>query len=181
MKILRKIIKISRIVILTICGLLCLFFGTYIVKRIVNENEAVFVCGIGFFRVRSGSMENEIMIGDMVVVCKRNESKYQEGMVVTYQTEDMRTPTTHKIVKRDDRTITTRGIANNADDTPFDVKYIMGEVKFVWHGFDGFMNWLRSAYGILTLLLGAALIFMTSILIDKKIMNEDNQKGGIKR
>lgn len=182
MKALRRIIKITRIVFLILCGLLIMFFGTYIAKRLIHKNDPTLVCGIGFFDVETGSMEDEIMIGDLVVVIKRSSKKYQVGMDVTYVTSDMKKPTTHRIVNRDGDIITTRGIANNVDDAPIDVKDILGQVRFVWHGFDGFMAWLRSAYGILTIILGATLIFMTSTLIDKKIMNVENKnkdgKGG---
>ena len=77
-------------------------------------------------------------------------------MVVTYILPTDKTPTTHKIVKIEGNTITTRGIneeTNNTDDAPFDVSCIIGKVVTVWHGYGNIRNFVTNPMGIISILI----------------------------
>jgi signal peptidase len=82
--------------------------------------------GTGVAVVLSGSMEPELSIDDLVLVRQTNDYKLDD--IVVFQ--DGRTLVVHKIIKVDGNMVTTKGTANNTEDSPIDVKYIKGEV--VW-------------------------------------------------
>lgn len=176
MSVVKKIISVLRIALIAILSIIALFFVIFICKRVINKNKPTSVFNIGFYQVRSWSMYDYLSVGDLVVVVKIDDDKYCEGMVVTYLTDEMKIPVTHKIVKREGDIITTRGInseTNNSDDTPFDVKYIIGEVKCVWKGFEKFVNFIKSPLGIVTIFLGVICIFGIGYYIDIKVMKKE--------
>lgn len=178
MKTIKIVIKSFRIFLFVILSLMIVFFSTYIIKRLINKDKPVSVFNIGFYEVSSWSMYDYLSLGDLVVVVGRNSDKYTEGMVITYLTEDMNTPVTHKIVKREGDIITTRGInteTNNTDDEPFDVKYVIGEVKIVWHGFRSFMNFIKSPAGIIFSFLLISTIIAGSYFVDTKILKNETK------
>lgn len=180
MNVIKKIISILRIVLISILSLVILFFAIFICKRLINKDKPTTVFNIGFYQVSSWSMYDYLSVGDLVVVVKNDDEKYCEGMVVTYLTDEMKTPVTHKIVKREGNIITTRGInseTNNSDDTPFDVKYIIGEVKYVWRGFGTFVNFIKSPLGVITIILGLIVIFGIGYYLDTKDTKKEEERN----
>ena len=169
---LKIIYKIVSFLIAGLFLIIFIFFSIYLVKRIINKDKPTTVFGIAFFEVASGSMEPEIYIGDLVVTRKIKEEDYQVGMTVTYLLPDTKTPVTHKIVKRDGNTITTRGIneqTNNTDDEPFDVTYIIGKKIAILPKYYKFVNFIKSPIGIIAFAIGGFLVIEGYFYIDKKI------------
>lgn len=176
MKALKISFKVLKYIIMSVLLLIIAFFAIYIVKRLITKDKTASVFNISFYEVSSWSMYDYLSVGDLVVVVKEDASEYKEGMVVTYLTEKMNTPVTHKIVKREGDIITTRGInaeTNNTDDEPFDVKYILGEVKFVWRGFGNFMSFIRSPLGIITILLASFVLIGGGYYLDTKLSKKE--------
>ena len=152
--------------------ILFLFLSVYLIKRIIDKDQPTTVWGIAFFEVSTGSMEPEIMIGDLIITKKIKDDQYQVGMIVTYLPPNAKTPVTHQIVKRDGNIITTRGIneeTNNIDDEPFDVSCIIGKKIGIWHQYNRFANFIKSPFGIIVFVLGGFLIIEGYVYIDKKI------------
>ena len=73
---------------------------------IYNQNIKILV-------VRSGSMEETINIGDILIIKK--EKDYEIGNIVTYKTED-RYLITHRIIKKEKGGYITKGDNNNTSD-----------------------------------------------------------------
>ena len=64
--------------------------------------------------------------------------------------------------------VVTKGInVNNDPDPEFDVKYIIGEVTFVWRGYSKTVNWIKSPIGIVTIALIGFILIEGLNLIDK--------------
>ena len=82
--------------------------------------------GFGVGVVRSGSMEPELSVDDLIFVVECDE--YQIGDAVVYQRRT--TLVVHKIVAIEDGTAVTQGTANNAADEPIDISSIKGKVVF---------------------------------------------------
>lgn len=80
--------------------------------------------GYGGAVVLSGSMEPTIMTDELIVV--KAEEAYEKDDIVVYQSG--RVLVVHRIMQIDGETVTTRGDANNTDDTPIAMNQIKGRV-----------------------------------------------------
>ena len=107
--------------------------------------------GYGASVVLSGSMEPALSVGDLLIV--RARDAYETNDIVVYQSG--KTPVVHRIVALDGETVTTRGDANNANDEPFPVTAIKGEVIAVipWVGYGIWA--LKSPVAVVLMLLAA--------------------------
>lgn len=124
-----------------------------IAKAVGNPIPTVF--GWGNAVVVSGSMEPELPVGSLLWIHKQDS--YFPGDIVTYA-EENGTLVTHRLVSVDADTAVTKGDANNAEDSPIDVKQIRGKVTAVWPGIGNLLLILKSPAGILILLLCGGLI-----------------------
>lgn len=122
------------------------------------------VFGWGKAVVLSGSMEPEVPVGSLLWIHKQNS--YIPGDVVTY--EENGALVTHRLVSIDDDTAITKGDANNAEDSPIDVKQIRGKVSAVWPGVGRALLSFKSPAGILLLLLCGGLILFLPGCFRKK-------------
>jgi len=110
----------SAILLFIIFVMLVLLSSKYIFKdRIPN------FFGYSILRVVSGSMEPEINIGDYVVIKKTDN--YKVGEIITF-TDQNNTIVTHRIVKINNDTITTKGDANNTEDGIINISSVHGKV-----------------------------------------------------
>ncbi|MGM9898980.1 MAG: hypothetical protein ACI32E_00195 [Bacilli bacterium] len=170
----KKVFSIIEKVFIGILVCAILILAIYLVKRAINKNEPTKMFGYYMFSVSSDSMYNEndkdsLTRGDLIFVKPLKDDEYEVGMVVTYLSDSSSMPVTHKIVKREGSIITTRGISvnNTSDDDPFDVSQILGEVKGVWRGYEKFLNWTKSPFGIICIVGFLFLIFEGFNLIQK--------------
>ena len=92
--------------------------------RSLTGNALPMPFGVGGAVVLSGSMEPTIMVDELIIV-KAAES-YEVGDIVVYQIGKI--PVVHRIVAMDAETVTTRGDANNVDDTPVELSRVKGRV-----------------------------------------------------
>lgn len=170
----KLIYKIITKVLLALVILAILFFGTYVVKRIVSKDVTSSVLGYSFYYVSTGSMIPDINPGDLVVV--KTREKYEVGMDITYQINKSSTPVTHRIYEIDGDTVITEGINNNGSkDAPFDKSFIIGEVVMVWKNYDGFKNFITSPLGIIVLCGSVFGLVELFSFIDKKVNKKEEQ------
>lgn len=151
----KKILKIIEIVltVLMVCviGILLIFIG----QRLIFKDKPAKILGVYAMEVISDSMYKEgdpdcIEKGALVFVIKNKE--YKEGMVVSYQVPGETIPTTHKITKVEGSNITTKGINDTSggdSEETFDVQYVLGEVKLVFHNFANFKSFVTNPITII--------------------------------
>jgi signal peptidase len=110
--------------------------------------------------VLTGSMEPGISPGDLVV--SRAQGSYSEGDVVTYLTETGSSVTHRVVAVSDEGLLTTRGDANNADDSlQVDPANVVGAVVLVVPGAGTALGWLATPAGAASAAaLVAALLFL---------------------
>ena len=92
--------------------------------RSLTGNVLPMPFGYGAAVVLSGSMEPTIKTDDLIIV--KAADTYMVGDIVVYQTG--RLLVVHRIVDMADGMATTRGDANNTDDTPIEMSQIKGKV-----------------------------------------------------
>jgi signal peptidase len=130
MKIVKKILTTIILIIL-----LCILFvsGVIIVNSYVHPNEVPSFFGWKPFIVLSGSMEKEILTGDMVIVKEVDTSTLKEGDIIAFKSDDI--VITHRILRIENvdgevRYIT-KGDNNNTEDTSYVLpKNVEGLYKF---------------------------------------------------
>lgn len=92
--------------------------------RGLTGNQMPMPFGTGCAVVLSGSMEPELSVDDLIIV--REANTYEVNDVVVYQNGFELI--VHRIINIDGDTITTKGDANNVEDTPTDISAIKGRV-----------------------------------------------------
>lgn len=81
--------------------------------------------GYTFFEVATGSMANTIEIGDIVFV--EITKDVNENDIIVYKEKD--NYITHRLIKKDGETLTTKGDANNSEDFPININQVLGKVS----------------------------------------------------
>lgn len=110
-KIIKKILDIVLVLIIII---LC----TYLILSKLNR--------VVIYNVKTGSMEDNIHVGDHILIVKQKE--YKIGDIVTYKKDNGYI--THRIIKMNKNEVTTKGDANNVEDESIDKKSIVGKVVY---------------------------------------------------
>lgn len=121
--------------------------------RSLTGNVLPMPFGYGGAVVLSGSMEPTIMTNDMIIV--KVEESYADGDIVVFQTGKMLV--VHRIVASDETTVTTRGDANNTEDTPIERSQIKGKVIYKIPHIGTAVRLLKTPVATILLILGAVL------------------------
>lgn len=128
--------------------------------------------GYRSFLVQSGSMEPSIMTGDIIIIGKAPE--YKKNDVITFHGEER--IVTHRIIgieeKNGLKTIMTKGDANRSEDEGVITEdKIIGKVAFVVPKFGYFVDFARSTYGLIILIMiPAAILILDQLFTVKKQM-----------
>ena len=122
-----KIIGYILNILLIIITLLILVGIYYIIQIKILKNDFANLCGYTFFEVATGSMENTINIGDVVIVNLTID--VNENDIIVYK--DDNNFITHRLIKKQADKLITRGDANNSEDKPINEDQILGKVIYI--------------------------------------------------
>lgn len=148
----------------------------FLMARTSGETPSVF--GYSILRVSSGSMEPELMVGDVIIDKKIEDySDIKKGDVVTFKGAGNLSGmlVTHKVIKapyyeNGELMIQTRGIANEIADEPILMTAVTGvmvcKVTFLNTVFSVFL----SPWGLIILIGLIALVFFDEIIVIVKIL-----------
>lgn len=148
----------------------------FLMARTSGETPSVF--GYSILRVSSGSMEPELMVGDVIIDKKIEDySDIKKGDVVTFKGSGNLSGmlVTHKVIKapyyeNGELMIQTRGIANEIADEPILMTAVTGvmvcKVTFLNTVFSVFL----SPWGLIILIGLIALVFFDEIIVIVKIL-----------
>ena len=114
-------------ILLIIITLLILVGIYYIIQIKILKNNFANLCGYTFFEVATGSMENTINIGDVVIVNLTKD--VNENDIIVYK--DDNNFITHRLIKKQADKLITRGDANNSEDKPINEDQILGKVIYI--------------------------------------------------
>ena len=102
--------------------LIVFIYNNIEVKVLGNDHASFF--GYSLFEVQTGSMKNEINIGDWIIVKYTDDISLND--VVTYKKG--KNFITHRVVEAYKNTYVTKGDANNTKDDAISKKQIVGKV-----------------------------------------------------
>ncbi|MFG6318371.1 MAG: signal peptidase I [Clostridia bacterium] len=118
----KKIIKFLFMLTLSIIFSFIVFYNTTYNALITK------ICGVSILKITSGSMENELKIGDIVLIKESNDYKVND--IITYNVDD-KYLVTHRIIKRNGNNYITKGDNNNTiDDISVQKENIEGKVIY---------------------------------------------------
>ncbi len=172
----KRIIKIVlRTALLGLIGLIAgLMIYSFNAKAVLN-NQMPMPFGYGFSTVLSGSMEPDLMVGDLIVVKETDE--FYVGQDVVYQQGNILI--VHRIIyiSEDGQEIITKGIAEGVSpDSPITPMDIKGEVVSVWSGGGKVVDFIRNPIFLVSVILIIVLIVTLSFKKENKKDDEDLEK-----
>ena len=131
---------------------------------LVSGNTVPMPFGVGAAVVVSGSMEPALSAGDLIIVAERED--YAVGDVIVFQ--DGRMAVTHRITAVADDTVTTKGDANNTEDSPIHRAQIKGKVVAAVPLAGYVVNAIKTPLGTLALLALAVVLMESSFRAEKQ-------------
>lgn len=116
---------ILNIIILLL--ILCVILGFYSLFQIKIQNKKyVNIFGMSIFSVMTGSMEPTIKKDD-IIFAKITKEVNENDIIVFENSNEI---ITHRIIKIDGNSITTKGDNNNSIDEPIENSQVIGKVVF---------------------------------------------------
>ena len=122
--------------------------------RVICLILIIAVCGIGIprlfgineFNVLTASMYPTYPVGSLVFVQPKDPTTIRPGEVVTVIMNEDLDMVTHRVVENnyDEKTLTTKGDANNAEDSPSLYENVVGVVVFSLPFVGGFVDYLTN-------------------------------------
>ena len=147
----KKKIDIVAIILLI---LLIIFSYCYAQLKIFHKDYINF-CGFSIFQVITGSMSETIEIKDIVIL--KITKDVNENDIVTYKSgNDF---ITHRIIKKEENQIITKGDANDSEDKPITTDDIVGKVIFIISNVAVWENVLKTPQVIIAIILTIIVIW----------------------
>ncbi len=155
-----KIFKIVfRTLLLTLVGVLLVYNVYILIARTVFGNGMPVTFGFACATVVSGSMADEIEIGDFIITRSRQE--YFVGDVITFYDSESDAYITHRIILVSGDSYATKGDANDsADNFSVPKSAVVGKVVAVWKGFGKVVSFLQSPLGLVCVVGGGAALWI---------------------
>lgn len=170
-------IILRTLLIVAVGGLLV--YNVYIlIARSVFGNGMPAVFGVSFATVVSGSMADEIEIGDFIVVQEQEE--YYTGDVITFYDAESQSYITHRIILVSGDSYATKGDANNAaDDFSVPKEAVVGKVVAVWKGFGNVVTFLQSPLGLFCAIGGGIAVWILLDIVTEVVQKkQDGRENG---
>ena len=179
-KVFRIIKLIKNIICWTLIAVLVFTLVVFFMSRINGSTPSVF--GYSIFRVSSGSMEPELMVGDIILdKTVDNPEDLKVGDVITFKSSDYGDLlVTHKVIKapyeeNGKLMLQTKGIANEVEDKPISVDNVKGIMICKVDYLDTVYNVFLSPWGLLILVALIVIIFFDEIITIVKIMTNNDK------
>lgn len=181
-----KAFSVLRLIKNIICWVLIIILTftliVFLVTRIQGNTPTVF--GYSVFRISSGSMEPELMIGDVILDKVVDENtEIAVGDVITFEggSQFDGKLVTHKVIKAPytdeygNEMLQTHGIANEIDDTPISISQVRAKMICKIPFIDTLYNLFLSPSGLLIMILLIILVFIDEIINIVKILSGRNE------
>lgn len=179
-KVFRIIKLIKNIICWTLIVILVFTLVLFFTSRINGSTPSVF--GYSIFRVSSGSMEPELMVGDIILdKTVDNPEDLKVGDVITFKSSDYGDLlVTHKVIKapyeeNGKLMLQTKGIANEVEDKPISVDNVKGIMICKVDYLDTVYNVFLSPWGLLILIALIVIIFFDEIITIVKILTNNDK------
>ncbi|MCH5297080.1 MAG: signal peptidase I [Ruminococcus sp.] len=181
-----KAFRIVRLIKNVICWILIAVLAVtlivFLTTRIQGNTPTVF--GYTIFRITTGSMQPELMIGDIILdKIVEDESEISVGDVVTFEggSQFDNLLVTHKVIEapyidsQGNVMLQTHGVANEIDDDPINFNQVRAKMVCKVPYIDTLYNLFLSPSGLLIMILLIILVFIDEIANIIKIVSGRNE------
>lgn len=179
-KIFRTINIIKNIICWTLLAVLVFTMIVFFMSRVNGSTPSVF--GYSIYRVSSGSMEPELMVGDIILDKEvENPQELKVGDVITFYSKDYGDLiVTHKIIKapyeeNGKLMLQTKGVANDVADNPISLDNVKGIMICKVDYLDKVYNIFLSPWGLLILIALIVIIFFDEVITIVKILTNNDK------
>ncbi len=172
----KKTVKICKTVFISVLLVILFTELALYVARLVLPASYPKLFGYSKSVVMSGSMEDEIYAGDLLIY--KTQDEYREQDIILFYDEKQGVFVTHRIVRIEDGKFITQGDANNIEDSePVEPRNVHGKVISVLPGVGKALGFFTTATGLFSIAFIAALIIVYPYLIKtlKKGGNGDEE------
>lgn len=176
------VFKIARLVKNIVCWILIVVLAItlliFLTTRIQGNTPTVF--GYTIFRITTGSMEPELMVGDVILdKVVDDETEISVGDIITFEggSQFDGKLVTHKVIKapytdsNGDIMLQTHGIANEIDDTPISISQVRAKMVCKIPYIDTLYNLFLTPSGLLIMILLIILVFIDEIANIIKVLS----------
>lgn len=176
------VFKVARLVKNIVCWILIVVLAItlliFLTTRIQGNTPTVF--GYTIFRITTGSMEPELMVGDVILdKVVDDETEISVGDIITFEggSQFDGKLVTHKVIKapytdnNGDIMLQTHGIANEVDDTPISISQVRAKMVCKIPYIDTLYNLFLTPSGLLILILLIILVFIDEIANIIKVLS----------
>lgn len=181
-KIFRTINLIKNIICWALVAVLVFTLVIFFTSRVNGSTPSIF--GYSIFRVSSGSMEPELMVGDIILDKEvENPKDLKVGDVITFKSEDIGDLfVTHKIIKapyeeNGKYMLQTQGVANDLPDKPITTDNVKGIMVQKIPFLNEVYNLFLSPWGLIILIGLIVLIFFDEIVVIVKILTNNDKSA----
>lgn len=179
-KILRALNIAKNLICWAIVAVLVFSLAVFFASRINGTAPSVF--GYSIFRVTSGSMEPELMVGDVILDKSDVDiESIKKGDIITYISEDLGgKAVTHRVIKapyEEDGVwmLQTQGIANDTADKPISADKVCGIMVCKIPFLNTVYNIFLSPWGLLIIIGLVILIFFDEIIVIVRIVTNNTK------
>ena len=180
--------KIKNILLTVILVLLVIVVAASVFIKATGNTPSI--GGYMLFRVATGSMEPEIMIGDVILVKEPSDySAIAVGDVVTYESRSGVTagrPVTHKVIKapyedNGEWYLQTQGIANDIPDEEINAEQLLGVMVVKIPFLKELYSFFLTPWGLLTIIALIIIAFAGEFINVVKIVGAkpDDEKSAV--
>lgn len=130
----KKIFNIIKNILISLLIVILLFVAAIVIYSFVQIDiqgkEYCNIFGYSIFQIETGSMSPTIEIEDIIIVKLGNDDLKQEDIITFRQDNNL---VTHRIIKIEDKLITTKGDGNNTEDEPITKDEVIGKTVKVFN------------------------------------------------
>ena len=159
--------KIDFVMIILVIVLLILLF--FLAELKLFGKRYINFLGYTVFQVVTGSMDPVIKIDDIVIV--KLTSDVKEDDIITYKSDD--NFITHRIIKKNDDEIITKGDANNTEDSPILQDDVVGKVVYVISNVAIWIKVFKEPKVVVSLIIS---IIIIRLMFFKDIKNKNSEE-----
>lgn len=164
LKYINKIFQIFiDILVFIITIFILLSISNYISLKVMHKQYNN-ILGYTIFEIVSGSMEPTLSIKDLIII--KNTTDIKENDIITYI--DNKDYITHRVIKIEGNTITTKGDSNNSTDVKINKERVIGKVVLVLPKAGIIREILTTPKVLITLIITLILISLSISYIPKE-------------
>lgn len=162
--ILNKIVKTILNIVYVVLAIIVIILIYNLIQITMLGKPYMNLFGYTLFQVETGSMSGTIEIGDIIIV--KLTKDVEQNDIITYEQDEMLI--THRIIEKQENSITTKGDANNSADEPITTDEVIGKVVHTFKNVEIWKNVFKTPEVYTLVIITLILFGITASVGEKK-------------